>query len=102
MFIVSNRVFVADDWAEAFEQRFRNRVGEIDKQPGFVQMMVLQPAKEGAPYVVQTQWQDKAAFDNWVGSDDFKKAHANPMDKAAFTQPGQLEMHTAIINSAER
>jgi len=99
MWVVSNRVYVAADWAEQFEQRFAKRAGQIDKQPGFVAMQVMRPAKEGAPYVVQTHWQDKQAFDNWVGSDDFRQSHANPMPKEAFSQSGQLEMHEVIIAS---
>jgi len=99
MFVVSNRVYVAEGWTDTFEERFRRRAGEIDKQPGFVRMMVLQPAKEGAPYVVHTEWQDKAAFDQWVGSEDFKRSHANPMPKEAFSQSGGLEMHEVIVSA---
>ncbi|MBY4678492.1 antibiotic biosynthesis monooxygenase family protein [Marinobacterium arenosum] len=102
MFVVSNRVFVAAGYCEEFERRFRARLGQIDQQPGFVEMCVMQPAKEGAPYVVQTRWQDRAAFDNWVGSEDFRRAHANPLPKEAFSQPGQLEMHEVIISSDDQ
>ena len=35
MFIVANRVPVASGWEETFEERFRQRAGQIDKQPGF-------------------------------------------------------------------
>jgi len=99
MFVVANRVFVNAGWEEEFETRFRKRAGEIDKQPGFVRMAVLKPAKEGAPYVVQTEWQDRVAFDNWVGSEDFRKAHANPMPKEAFASGGGIEMHEVIIST---
>ncbi len=99
MFIVSNRVYVSDEFRADFEARFRQRAGEIDRQPGFVQMQVLAPAKAGTPYVVQTQWQDRASFDVWVGSEDFRRAHANPLPPEAFTQPGGLEMHEVIISS---
>jgi len=98
-FVVANRIYVADDWTEAFEERFRKRAGEIDKQLGFVRMEVLRPAKEGAPYIVQTHWQDKASFEGWVGSDDFKRSHSNPLPKEAFNQKGGLEMHEVIIST---
>lgn len=98
-FVVANRIYVADDWRETFEERFRKRAGEIDKQPGFVRMEVLRPGKEGMPYIVQTHWADKASFDNWVGSDDFKRSHANPLPKEAFSQKGGLEMHEVIIST---
>jgi heme-degrading monooxygenase HmoA len=84
MFIVANRVPVAKGWEESFEERFRQRAGQIDKQPGFVSMQILKPQSDDTPYAVLTTWQDKAAFDTWVGSDDFKLAHSNPMPKEAF------------------
>ena len=97
MFIVANRVPVASGWEDAFEERFRRRAGQIDKQRGFVRMQVLKPQSDDTPYVVLTTWQDKAAFDAWVGSDDFRLAHSNPMPKEAFSGQGKLEMHEIIV-----
>ena len=100
MYIVTNRVPVADGFEEMFEQRFRNRAGQIDKQPGFVRMQVLKPDSADTPYVVQTTWQDKAAFEAWVGSEDFKIAHSNPMPKEAFDGQGKLESFDVLIDAA--
>jgi len=99
MLVVANRVPVASGWEETFEERFRQRAGQIDKQPGFVRMQILKPQSEGSPYVVLTTWQDKSAFEAWVGSDDFKLSHSNPMPKEAFDGEGQLEMHEVIIDA---
>ena len=99
MYIVTNRIFVAADYEEMFEQRFHNRAGQIDKQPGFVRMQVLKPAMPDTPYLVQTTWQDKAAFEAWVGSEDFKTAHSNPMPKEAFAGEGRIEMFEVIIDA---
>lgn len=98
MFTVANRIPVATDWQQEFETRFRKRAGEIDKQPGFVSMQILKPVTEDAPYVVLTHWQDQAAFDNWVGSDDFKLAHQNPMPREAFTGRPAMEKHQVVIS----
>jgi heme-degrading monooxygenase HmoA len=35
MFVVANRVPVALAWGEQFEERFHNRAGQVEKQPGF-------------------------------------------------------------------
>lgn len=99
MFIVANRVPVAEGYQAMFEERFRKRAGQIEKQPGFVRMQVLQPAKEGLPYIVLTTWQDKSSFEGWVGSEDFRNAHANPMPKEAFDGEGAIEMHEVIISA---
>ena len=83
-----------------FEQRFRERAGQIDKQPGFVRMQVLRPDSPDTPYLVQTTWQDRQAFEAWVGSEDFKLAHRNPMPKEAFDGEGRIERFAVLIDTA--
>lgn len=97
MYIVTNRVPVAAGFEDMFEERFRNRAGQIDKQPGFVRMQVLKPDTPDTPYLVQTTGEDKAAFEAWVGSEDFKIAHSNPMPKEAFDGEGKIEMFEVLI-----
>jgi heme-degrading monooxygenase HmoA len=101
MYVVANRVPVALAWRDEFESRFRHRAGQVDQQPGFVRMEVLRPVNDESPYVVLTVWQDRAAFDAWLKSDDFKAAHANPLPKDAYAGEGRLEMFDVII-SAQR
>lgn len=101
MYIVANRVRVAKGWEATFEERFRHRAGQVEKQLGFVRMQVLKPASDGAPYVVLTTWESRQAFEQWVGSEDFKAAHRNPMPKEAFDGEGRLEQFEVVI-AAER
>ena len=98
-YVVANRVFVKQEYSQEFEQRFKDRAGQIDKQPGFVRMEVLKPQSERTPYVILTHWKDEQAFNNWVGSEDFKIAHQNPMTKDAFLEGGGLEQYEVIISS---
>lgn len=101
MYVVANRVPVASGWEEEFEQRFRQRAGQIEKQPGFLRMQVLRPQSPDTPYVVLTSWESEAAFRAWVGSEDFKAAHANPMPREAFEGEGRLEQHEVIIAAGQ-
>ena len=98
-YVVANRVFVKQQYCEEFEQRFKNRAGQINKQTGFLRMEVLKPQSEDTPYVVLTHWQDEEAFRDWVGSDDFKIAHQNPMPKDAFLEGGGLEQYEVVVSS---
>lgn len=99
MYVVMNRVMVKADWANEFEQRFAKRKGQIDKEPGFVNMQILKPESEQTPYVVLTTWQSKSDFENWIKSEDFKLAHQNPMPKDAFNPGGGLERFEVVIAS---
>jgi len=98
-YVVANRVFVEQQYAEEFEQRFKNRAGQINQQAGFQLMEVLKPQSENTPYVVLTRWQDEQAFQSWVGSEDFKLAHQNPMPKDAILEGGGIEQYEVVITS---
>lgn len=97
MYVVTNRVPVAAGYQDMFEERFRNRAGQIDKQPGFVRMQVLKPDMPDTPFLVQTTWRDKASFEAWLKSEDFRTAHSNPMPREAFNGEGRIEMFEVII-----
>jgi len=102
MYVVANRVPVAPDWEDTFEERFRNRAGQIDKNPGFVSMQILRPQSADTPYVVLTHWESEDAFKQWVASEDFKLAHQNPMPKEAFAGEGKLEQYEVVISAGNR
>lgn len=98
-FIVNNRVFVKPGHEGTFEVHFRARAVEIDKQPGFLAMRVLRPLGNQAPYVVETEWESQDAFHSWVGSEDFKRAHANPLPSDAVGEGGGIEQFEVVISS---
>jgi heme oxygenase (mycobilin-producing) len=103
MITVANRIFVAPEYAEAFEERFRARARLVDGMPGFICNQVLRPCREGDPYVVLTFWESRAHFDGWVNSDAFKEGHARSgtLPKEAFTEPNKLEIHEVFLDSRQ-
>jgi heme-degrading monooxygenase HmoA len=102
MITVANRIYVKQEYAEAFEQRFRDRAGLVDQMPGFVSNQVLRPVNEGDPYVVFTIWDSREDFLNWVKSDAFTKGHAQSgtLPKEAFSESNKLELHEVVQDSS--
>ncbi|MFV2056465.1 MAG: antibiotic biosynthesis monooxygenase [Thiohalomonadales bacterium] len=100
MYIVTNRVMVNPEFKQQFEERFRARAGQVDKQAGFVRMDVMRPLDEGVPFLVMTVWRDKNAFLAWVDSEDFKLAHQNPLPKEAYATGGGMEHHEIVVSSS--
>jgi heme-degrading monooxygenase HmoA len=49
MITAMNRIYVAPEFAEQFEERFRTRAGLVDGMPGFVWNKVLRPVNPGDP-----------------------------------------------------
>lgn len=101
MITVANRIYVNQEYRDAFEQRFRDRAGLVDKMPGFISNHVLRPVNEGDPYVVFTFWNSRQDFLNWVRSDEFIKGHAQSgtLPKEAFSQSNKLEVHEVVQDS---
>src|SRR5690349_15035181 len=98
MITVANRIYVASEYADAFEERFRERAGLVDQMSGFISNQVLRPVNEGDPYVVFTLWNSREDFLNWVRSDAFLKGHAQSgtLPKEAFVKSNVREMHEVI------
>lgn len=102
MFVVMNRIAVNPAYAEQFEERFRNRAGEVDKMKGFVRNQVLRPVSQDDPYIVMTFWQSRKDFDAWVNSDAFQKGHARSgtLPPEAFRGRSKLESFEVILDTA--
>ena len=74
MIAVINRLPVKEGAADQVVERFANSRGHVQGFPGFVLMEVLD-SEVGDEVLVITRWRDKDAFNSWVHSDEFKRAH---------------------------
>lgn len=99
MYVVTNRVPVVPGWEQAFEERFQQRAGHVERNPGFVRMDIMKPESTDSPYVVSTVWESKDAFQAWVGSEDFKSAHSNPLPREAYRGEGKMEKFEIVISA---
>ena len=102
MITVANRIYVAAEFADAFEERFRKRAGLVDGMPGFVSNQVLRPVNDGDPYVVFTIWKSRPDFINWIRSDAFVKGHAQSatLPRDAYSKSNVLELHEVLQDSS--
>jgi heme-degrading monooxygenase HmoA len=75
MIAIMNSLPVNEGAADEVVERFSGSRGDVQDFPGFVSMEVLKSAEEDEVLVV-TRWRDRAAFDAWVGSEEFARAHA--------------------------
>jgi len=101
MIAVANRIFVKPEFAERFEENFRQRAGLVDTMPGFLFNQVLRPVNPEDPYIVLTYWESRAQFEDWVKSDAFVKGHARSgtLPREAFAGPSKLELHEVFLDS---
>ena len=79
---MSNKQFVAINYITCdagyrtrFEELFGTRAKAIDRMPGFIDMEVLKPAKEGDDYLVISHWESEEQFRAWTSSPEFIEGH---------------------------
>ena len=104
MISVANRIYVNPEYAEQFEERFRNRAHLVDGMPGFISNKVLRPVKKDDPYIVLTFWESREEFKNWVNSEEFRKGHSQSgsLPEEAFTGENKLEIHEIFLDSENK
>jgi len=83
MFIAMNRFRVKRGSEDAFERVWLNRDSQLHKVPGFVEFHLLKGpvAEDHTLYSSHTVWVDKAAFEAWTKSEEFRRAHARADNK---------------------
>jgi heme-degrading monooxygenase HmoA len=102
MITTANRIFVNPEYADLFEENFRNRARLVDAMPGFISNQLLRPVNPGDPYIVLTVWESRAHFENWVRSDEFRLGHArsSSLPPETFSAPSKLEVHEIILDTS--
>lgn len=78
MYVVMNRIDVAPEHVEVFEQHFsRSMDGTLGAVSGLVRSTLLRPTTAGAPYVAEITFDSEESFQQWRRSDAFAAAHAH-------------------------
>jgi heme-degrading monooxygenase HmoA len=73
-FVVMNHIPVSEEGRSRFEERFQNRAGLVDSEPGFQAIRILRPVTND-PYIVMTLWDSQASFISWQQSKAYQEAH---------------------------
>jgi heme-degrading monooxygenase HmoA len=83
MFIAMNRFQVKLGQEQAFETVWATRESYLGSMAGFVEFHLLKGpvADDHTLYSSHTTWVDKAAFEAWTRSDEFRRAHARADNK---------------------
>jgi heme-degrading monooxygenase HmoA len=83
MFIAMNRFQVKTGSEKAFETVWATRESYLGNMAGFVEFHLLKGpvADDHTLYSSHTTWVDKAAFEAWTRSEEFRRAHARADNK---------------------
>ena len=82
-FVAINYIDCTEAYRPRFEELFGSRAKAIDTMPGFINMHVLRPAKEGDSYLIVSYWETEEAFKDWTKSEAFIKGHQRGFEDLA-------------------
>ncbi len=74
-FVAINYIDCKPEYKERFEELFGSRAKQIDTMPGFVEMQVLRPSKDGDAYLIVSHWENEDSFKGWTKSETFVEGH---------------------------
>ncbi len=89
-----NVLTVPEDARSTLEERFANRAGLVEGQPGFREFQLLRPVAGTDRYLVYTRWRSEEDFQNWMQSTAFQEGHTKAASDADRDQDaGQAQGH---------
>ena len=104
MVIVHVKFPINPEYKEDFKNFAVAKFGEhgINTLEGFVSMRILEP-KQLSPmmpqnnfFIIETVWEDMEAFQNYMESDLFRKAHEKQPPKEFFTGRPIVEVYEVV------
>jgi heme-degrading monooxygenase HmoA len=75
MYVVMNELHVPKQAKEEMKKRFGKSAENMKNVEGCVEFLFLDNESEEGKQVVFTKWESKEAYQAWLESDSFKKAH---------------------------
>jgi heme-degrading monooxygenase HmoA len=95
MMVVINRLLAPREYAEHLEQAFRH-AGNMSGVPGFRSFSFLRNRRDGndVEYVALTMWESQEAYQAWLKSESFARAHSEA--RAVGPVTSTLELYDVL------
>jgi heme-degrading monooxygenase HmoA len=97
MIVVMNVVTVDPENVALFEERFLTRERLLSEADGFAGFELLKrEIDDGAEFSVTTHWESTEAFQGWVRSDLFKRAHERERSQGSVARSSELRVYDVL------
>jgi heme-degrading monooxygenase HmoA len=96
---IFNSLPVKEGAADEIVDRFAESRGNVQDFPGFVSMEVLKSDEEDEVLVI-TRWRDREAFEAWVQSDAFRRAHGRGGAGGLLTGHPRMSSYSVAVERA--
>ncbi len=75
-FVAFSHLSVPEAGSDDLIEAFGDRLGRVERWPGFRHLEVWQDHHDPTVFVMVTWWEDEASFRAYMGSDDHRRSHA--------------------------
>lgn len=99
MIAIFNSLPVKEGAADEIVDRFAESRGDVQDFPGFVSMEVLKSDAEDEVLVI-TRWRDREAFEAWVHSEAFHRAHGRGGTGGLLTGHPRMSSYSVAVERA--
>lgn len=99
MFVAMNRFRVVKGSEAEFEQVWKGRDSRLHEVEGFVSFHLLkgEAAADHTLYCSHSVWRDRAAFEGWTKSAQFRHAHKDAGgQKPLYLEAPKLEIYESV------
>lgn len=95
MIVVMNVVSAAEGRAADFEEAFRTRESHLAGVEGFLGFELLRREGENE-YLVTSRWDSREAFQGWLRSDAFRKAHSHDGGQGQLSHGNEVRTYEVL------
>lgn len=95
-FVVMSEIAVPTGGEHALEAAFRDRLGEVDCWPGFLNLQVWRDERDGGGYLMVSWWKSKEHFSGYMRSDAHRRSHARMPDGPHRPRPAGVRLLTVV------
>ena len=99
MYVVMNELHIPKEAKQAVTERFGKSAENMKNVPGCLEFMFLSNEDEDGKQVVFTKWESKEAYEAWVNSDAFKKAHGGKSNNGEQPSGNELNAYEVIYST---
>ena len=100
MFLAMNRFKITHGFEEGFEKVWRERDSYLSEVPGFKKFSLMkgQSEEKYTLYASHSVWESKEAFEKWIKSESFQRAHSQKSaPKGTYQGHPVLETFEAVL-----
>ena len=96
LYVVMSHIQIDPGGADTLDRAFRERLGEVERAPGFVRLEVWRSERDPGRYAMTTWWERKEDFRRYMASDAHSRSHARIPSSPARPRGAGIDRYTLV------